>query len=516
MALYQLYLDKDASLLEVNPLIVTKAGDLVALDAKINIDANATYRQKALSAMRDTAQEDPMELQASQHDLNYVSLDGDIACMVNGAGLAMATMDLIKLHGGSPANFLDVGGGATAERVTVAFKLILSNPRVKAILVNIFGGIVRCDLIAEGVITAVKNVGVKVPVVVRLEGTNAEKAREMLAASGLKVIAAKDLTDAAQKSWPPRADAHRSSPAPLQADRIRPMSILVDKNTKVICQGFTGKQGTFHSEQCIAYGTQVVGGVTPGRGGDTHLSRPVFDTVHDAVAATGANASMIYVPAGFAADAILEAADAGIELIVCITEGIPVNDMVRVKTALAGTKSRLIGPNCPGIITPGECKIGIMPGFIHKPGCIGIVSRSGTLTYETVFQTTNNGLGQSTCVGIGGDPVRGMNFIDVLALFQDDPKTEGIVMVGEIGGSDEEAGAEFIRQHVTKPVVAYIAGVTAPPGKRMGHAGAVIAGGKGTAADKFRALEAAGVRTVRSPAELGSAIEEQLRKRRKA
>src|SRR5437899_2853582 len=379
-ALYRAFIDTDASLLEINPCVLTGEGKLVALDAKMTFDDNALFRHKELRELRDLDEEDPLEVEASKYGLNYIKLDGTVACMVNGAGLAMATMDIIKYAGGSPANFLDVGGGANAEQVKNAFRILLSDQAVKAVLINIFGGILRCDTLATGVVKA-----------------------------------------------------------------------------------------------------------------------------------TGANASVIFVPPPFAADAVMEAADAGIPLVVCITEGIPAAEMLRAWAYLKNHPgTRLIGPNCPGIISPGSCKIGIMPAHIHKQGNVGVVSRSGTLTYEAVGQLTKLGIGQSTCIGIGGDPIIGTTFIDAIQLFNEDPDTHAIIMIGEIGGNAEETAAAYIKEHVKKPVVGFIAGKTAPPGRRMGHAGAIISGGSGAASNKIAALQAAGVTVCESPADIGKNIQSRL------
>uniref|UniRef100_A0A1A9UKB7 Succinate--CoA ligase [ADP/GDP-forming] subunit alpha, mitochondrial n=1 Tax=Glossina austeni TaxID=7395 RepID=A0A1A9UKB7_GLOAU len=426
-------------LIKINPIVINQNNDLICLDGKLNVDENALYRQIYLKKIQDNSQLDSREIYAEKWGLNYIPLQGNIGCMVNGAGLAMGTMDLIKLHGGSPANFLDVGGDATVEKVDQAFRIIILDRYVKSILVNIFGGIVKCDLIADGIIQAISNLQVNIPVVVRLEG-------------------------------------------------------------------FTGKQGTFHCEKALLEGTKIVGGVTPGKGGIKHLGLPVFNTVQEAVLNTHATASVIYVPAKFCKDSILEAIDNNIKLIVCITEGIPISDMLVVKQKLNQTNTIMIGPNCPGIITPHQCKIGIMPGNIHIPGNIGIVSRSGTLTYEAVKQITDVGLGQSTCVGIGGDPISGTNFTDILKLFENDLDTHAVLMIGEIGGSSEEIAAKFIKSYMTKKVFAYIAGITAPQGKRMGHAGAIIAQGQGGAEEKIKILKKSGVLVIDNLSNIGKSI----------
>ena len=485
----------DASLAEINPLVITDDGRVVALDAKITLDDNAAFRHKDLASLRDLNEEDPLEVEASKFGLNYIKLDGNVACMVNGAGLAMATMDIIKFAGGSPANFLDVGGGANAEQVKNAFRILLSDPNVKAVLINIFGGILRCDTLATGVVNAARELNIKIPIVVRMEGTNVE-----LGQTDPGRIR-HELHDC---GWHERRGR--------ESGEAGSMSVLVNENTRVIVQGFTGKEGTFHAQQSIAYGTKVVGGVTPGKGGTKHLDLPVFNTVEDAVRETGANASVIFVPPPFAADAIMEAADAKLPLVVCITEGIPALDMVRAWNYLKGKQTRLIGPNCPGIISPGKCKIGIMPAHIHKQGKVGVVSRSGTLTYEAVGQLTKLGIGQSTCIGIGGDPIIGTTFVDAIKLFNEDPDTDAIIMIGEIGGNAEETAAEYIKANVKKPVVGFIAGQTAPPGRRMGHAGAIISGGSGKASDKIAAMKAAGITVCDSPAEMGEKMQARLKK----
>ena len=444
-----------------------------ALDAKVTLDDNALFRHPENAELRDLRTEDPQERMAKERGLTYVKLDGDIGILGNGAGLVMSTLDVVAQAGGKPANFLDAGGGSKAEAITSAVEVILSNPKVKAVLFNIFGGITRGDEVAKGLIEAFDQINPQVPFVVRLDGTN-DAGGPAPAGRG----------QPSQRVH--RVDDGRRGPQGRRAGGGA-MSILVDTDTKLCVSGITGREGTFHSLRNRDYGTQVVAGVTPGKGGQDVEGIPVFNTFHDAVERTGANTAMIFVPPRFAADSILEAEDAGIELIIAITEGIPAHDELRVyNTIKKNGASRLVGPNCPGILSPGKANVGIIPAAFFKEGNVGVVSRSGTLTYQIGNVLAQSGFGNSTIVGIGGDPVPGTDFIDVIGLFQEDPETELIVMCGEIGGDAEEQAAEFIAENVTKPVVAYIAGFTAPPGKTMGHAGAIVSGSRGTAAAKAR------------------------------
>ncbi len=489
-------------MVEINPLVVTKDDRVLALDAKMSFDDNAMFRRPRVTEMRDAAEEDPRETQAAELGLNYVGLTGDIGCIINGAGLAMATMDVIKHAGGEPANFLDIGGGASPERVAAAFNLVLSDRNVKAILVNIFAGINRCDWVAQGVVQAAQ--GLRVPLVVRLAGHQRRGGKTHH--RGLRP---------AHHLGRHVGGGGRKSRGGL-AGGIAAMSILIDETTRVIVQGFTGDKATFHAREMIAYGTSVVGGVTPGKGGQRHLDRPVFNTVKDAVSATGAEASLAFVPPPFAADALMEAADAGLRLVCIITDGIPAQDMMRVKRYLRryakAERTTVVGPNCAGIISAGRAMLGIMPGHIYIRGNVGIVSRSGTLGYEAASQMKALGIGVTTSVGIGGDPINGSSFLDHLMLFEQDPETHAVVIIGEIGGPQEAEAAKWVQENMTKPVVGYVAGLTAPKGRRMGHAGAIISAEGDSAAEKTELMKSYGLLVAPSAAQLGATTALALRK----
>jgi succinyl-CoA synthetase alpha subunit len=493
--LYTAFMERRLLARRDQPARVTPSGELIAVDGKMVIDDNELDRRPDIAALRDESSEAPSEVDARNANLTFIKLDGNVGCVVNGAGLAMATMDLVKYYGGEPANFLDIGGSSNPEKVVNALRIITADPNVKCILFNIFGGITRTDDVANGIVTATKQNPLKVPIVIRLTGTNEEIAMEIL----------KRTASRRPATWTKRCSAPSRSPREVRHEHLH------RQVHQAVVQGITGRDGSFHAKQMIEYGTQVVGGVTPGKGGQ-HVRRhgADFDTVHAAVKATGANTSVIYVPPPFAADAIMEAAAAGIKLIVCITEGVPVLDMTRVYPFVKEHGARLLGPNCPGLITPGESKVGIIPGRICTPGNVGVVSRSGTLTYEIVHQLTRAGIGQSTCVGIGGDPINGTNFIDCLAAFEADPNTKAIAMMGEIGGTDEQEAATFVKDHMKKPVVGFIAGQTAPPGRRMGHAGAIISGSSGTAAEKIDAFKAAGMGVAQRPVDFVELISARL------